>query len=91
MKLQTKIPLKPQQHNHIDYNSDVLLLGSCFVENIGDKLDYFKFQNLHNTFGILFHPLAIEQLISNAIHNKRYIENDIFLECYILNEFLLCS
>jgi lysophospholipase L1-like esterase len=55
-----------------------LLLGSCFVENIGKKLDYFKFQNLQNPFGILFHQLAIETLITNAINEKEYTEEDIF-------------
>jgi len=79
MKLQTIIPLQPQEHNQIDYNSCVLLLGSCFVENIGDKLNYFKFQNTQNPFGILFHPLAIEKLIANAINKKEYTEDDIFL------------
>ena len=54
MKLQTKIPLENKSNNPIDYDSKGLLLGSCFVENIGDKLDYFKFQNLQNPFGILF-------------------------------------
>ncbi|WP_347922704.1 GSCFA domain-containing protein [Pontimicrobium sp. SW4] len=78
MKLQTTIPLEPQQHNQIDYNSSILLLGSCFVENIGNKLDYFKFQNLQNPFGILFQPLAIEKLITNAINKKEYTEDDIF-------------
>ncbi len=78
MKLQTQIPLKPQQHNQIDYYSKLLLLGSCFVENIGDKLNYFKFQNSINTLGILFHPLAIEKLISNAINKKEYTEDDVF-------------
>lgn len=78
MNLQTKIPLKPQQLNQIDYNSEVLLLGSCFVENIGQKLDYFKFRTIENPFGILFQPLAIENLISNAIHEKVYTEADIF-------------
>ena len=52
--------------------------GSCFVENIGKKLDYFKFQNLQNPFGILFHQLAIETLITNAINEKEYTEEDIF-------------
>lgn len=78
MNLQTKIPLKPQQHNQIDYNSSILLLGSCFVENIGKKLDYLKFQTLQNPFGILFQPLAIEKLIDNAINEKQYTEDDIF-------------
>ena len=78
MKLQTTLPLQPQQHNQIDYNSCILLLGSCFVENIGSKLDYFKFQNLQNPFGILFQPLAIEKLITNAVNEQKYTENDIF-------------
>lgn len=78
MNLQTKIPLKPQTHNQIDYHANVLLLGSCFVENIGQKLDYFKFRNLQNPFGILFHPLAIQNLISNAVTKKVYKEEDVF-------------
>ncbi|GAA4893019.1 GSCFA domain-containing protein [Flaviramulus aquimarinus] len=78
MKLQTKMPLDKQSKNVIDYNSNALLLGSCFSENIGKKLDYFKFQNLQNPFGILFHPKAIETLITNAINKKEYLEKDVF-------------
>ncbi|WP_028872898.1 GSCFA domain-containing protein [Psychroserpens burtonensis] len=78
MNLQTKIPLKTQQFNQIDYNSKVLLLGSCFSENIGEKFAYFKFQKLQNPFGILFHPLAIETLITNAINEKSYTKDAIF-------------
>ncbi|OUS03148.1 GSCFA domain-containing protein [Flavobacteriales bacterium 33_180_T64] len=78
MNLQTKIPLQPQQYNQIDYTSKVLLLGSCFSEHIGEKFTYFKFQNLLNPFGILFHPLAIETLIINAINEKTYTKDDVF-------------
>ena len=77
MKLQTQIPLKKETRNAIDYNSKVLLLGSCFSENIGDKLSYYKFQSLQNPFGILFHPKAIENLITNAINEKEYSEKDL--------------
>ena len=85
MKLQTIIPLKPVE-NQIDYNSQVLILGSCFAENIGEKLDYFKFQSLQNPFGILFHPLAIEKLIIKAIKKEAYSEDDVFF----LNERWHC-
>lgn len=78
MNLQTKIKLEKQSKNQIDYHSNVLLFGSCFSENIGKKLDYFKFQNNQNPFGILFHPKAIETLISNAIEYKQYSEEDLF-------------
>jgi lysophospholipase L1-like esterase len=78
LKLQTQIPLQKQSNNLIDYNSNILLLGSCFVENIGSKLEYFKFQNLQNPLGILFHPKAIESLIINTINEKIYTEDDVF-------------
>lgn len=78
MKLQTQIPFQKQSYDLISYESKILLLGSCFVEHIGKKLEYFKFQNLQNPFGILFQPLAIETLISNSINEKEYTEQDIF-------------
>ena len=78
MKLQTEIKLKAQENNLIDYNSKVLLLGSCFTENIGDKFEYFKFQNNRNPFGILFHPKAIENLSVRSIHRQKYLEKELF-------------
>ena len=77
MKLQTQIPLKPER-NQINYDSKVLLLGSCFVANIGEKLEYYKFQNLQNPFGITFHPLAIEKFVTRAINETEFKETDIF-------------
>ncbi len=78
MKLQTQIPLQKQEQQ-IEYNSKLLLLGSCFAENIGKKFDYFKFQTIQNPFGILFHPKAIETLISHAMGGSPYVEKDVFL------------
>ncbi len=80
MKLQTKILIKKQTRNLIDYDSKLLLLGSCFSENIGHKLNYFKFQTTQNPFGILFHSKAIEGLITNAINKKTYTAKDIFFQ-----------
>ncbi len=77
MKLQTEIPLKPEE-NQIDYFSKTLLLGSCFSENIGEKFDYFKFQNLQNPFGVIFDPISIEKLIVRAIEDVSFTEKDIF-------------
>jgi len=78
MKLQTHIPLPKETRHPIDYNSQILLLGSCFSENIGNKLQYFQFQSLQNPLGILFHPKAIEKLVTNAINQKKYSEADVF-------------
>ena len=77
MKLQTKLPIA-KSGRPIDYQSKLLLLGSCFAENIGEKFDYFKYQQLQNPFGILFHPKAIEQLIKRIANKTAFKEEDLF-------------
>jgi len=77
MKLRTKLSI-PQSNNEINYQGQLFLLGSCFVNNIGRKLNYFKFRSHQNPFGILFHPLAIENLVSKAVQKHLYTEDDIF-------------
>jgi len=76
MKLQTQINI-PGQEPKIGYDSKLVLLGSCFSENMGAKLSYFKFQHLQNPFGILFHPFAIEKLIQKAVNQYVYTEEDL--------------
>lgn len=78
MNFQTQVPLTKQKHNQINYQSKLLLLGSCFSENIGNKLDYYKFQSKQNPFGILFHPKAIENLIIKTLNKEKYTDKDVF-------------
>lgn len=86
MILQTKIPLTKQAHNQIDYQSDILLLGSCFAAHIGKKMEYYKFQNVINPLGILFNPKSIENLVLKAINKETYTKEDVFF----LNERWHC-
>ncbi|MEC7263106.1 MAG: GSCFA domain-containing protein [Bacteroidota bacterium] len=79
MELQTKVPLKPADHP-IDYQGKVLLLGSCFVENMGDKLEYFQFPQYQNPFGVLFQPLALENLVKRALEGTFYQPDEVFCQ-----------
>lgn len=85
MNFRTNIQLKKEE-NQIDYASKLLLIGSCFSENISKKLAYYKFAVASNPFGILFNPKAIETLIENSLNEKIYTEKDVFL----LNERWHC-
>ena len=78
MKFRTEIPLKKQEQHLVDYNANLLLIGSCFSENIGNKLSYYKFSNLVNPYGILFHPLAVEKTILEGTHQFQYTKNDLY-------------
>lgn len=77
MNFTTPIPIS-KYSNPIDYNSKIVLLGSCFSENMGAKFDYFQFQNTNNPFGIIFNPISIENLINRAINQDFFTENDMF-------------
>jgi len=77
VKLQTQLPLEIQSPL-IDYSSKLVLLGSCFAENIAEKFSYYKFQNEVNPLGVLFHPIAILDLLTRAHENNPYSEKDIF-------------
>tara|TARA_R110002051_G_scaffold10175_3_gene38719 strand:- start:170243 stop:171187 length:945 start_codon:yes stop_codon:yes gene_type:complete len=77
MKLHTQITLNAAE-TQFGYEDSVLLLGSCFAENIGEQLMYHKFQTTVNPFGILFHPLAIERVLQDAHTDKTYDESSVF-------------
>lgn len=77
MNFTTKTPISDNT-KPIDYNSKIVSLGSCFAENMGDKLAYFKFQNTTNPFGIIFNSVAIEKLIERAVFGKKFTPIDIF-------------
>jgi hypothetical protein len=79
MKLQTQIPLEAALHQ-INHDSQILMMGSCFVENIGAHLEFYKFQQFLNPFGIVFHPLAIEKLITRAINENCYTAADLIFQ-----------
>ena len=77
MKFTTPIPI-PNSTNPIDLNASMLSLGSCFAVNMGEKLDYFKFNNTTNPFGIIFNPVSIEKLIVRAVNQINFTEEEIF-------------
>ncbi|MDY7394909.1 GSCFA domain-containing protein [Aureibaculum sp. 2210JD6-5] len=77
MKLKTEIPTN-KHPEPITYDSNIIMIGSCFSDNIGDKLNYYKFKNFVNPNGILFNPVSIENVIKEAIDKKQYHEDDLF-------------
>lgn len=77
MQFTTKIPVQKSAFP-IDYDSKVMLLGSCFAENMGNKFAYFKFQATTNPFGIIFNPVSLKKIIERSIQKNYFTENDIF-------------
>lgn len=54
----------------ITHEDMVMLIGSCFAENMGEKFSAYKFNTLVNPFGILFNPASIAQSLDILTHNS---------------------
>jgi hypothetical protein len=77
MKFRSEIKCIPGP-KPIDHGSKIVLLGSCFSENIARKFEFFRFQYLINPFGILFNPVAISNAINRCAEGKLYEEKELF-------------
>lgn len=77
MQFRTELFL-PEASQKITYGRNVLGIGSCFVDTIGERLDKAKFKVSLNPFGTLFHPLAIENALMRIHSLTYYTPEEIF-------------
>lgn len=62
MQFRTNIPA-PQYPFDINYNSSIMLMGSCFSDNIGNFFGRHRFDVCSNPFGVLFNPVSIDHAL----------------------------
>lgn len=63
MKWQTEVEIKKSQWQ-LTTESKVLLVGSCFTDNIGKKMQQYGLHAECNPTGVLYNPLSIIQSLS---------------------------
>ena len=71
----------------ISHQSNLLLIGSCFSENIGNKLILSKLNTMVNPFGILFNPISIVNTLNDIIEEKEFTEKDLHFENGLYHSF----
>ncbi len=62
----------------IKHTDKLLLVGSCFTEQIGKKLAAHKFNVLENPNGILFNPISIAKAVVGYANQKIFTEEELF-------------
>lgn len=86
MKFRTEIPVEKTEVN-IDHRSKLMLLGSCFSQNIGQKLLDGNFNVELNPFGVLYNPLSIAKSLQLLLDKKQFAESDLFEDRGVYNSF----
>ena len=77
MDFRTIIKIPPYPFS-ISYSDKILILGSCFAENIGRKLSETGFDVNVNPFGVLYNPMSIKSALSDMLNGKIFTEDDLF-------------
>ena len=62
----------------LNHDQKIISFGSCFADEMASRLSNLKFNVLANPFGILFHPLAIENALQRIQSNTFYQAEEIF-------------
>lgn len=71
--------LPPQKFDlTIDHKDRIICIGSCFAENIAQKLQSNKFLTLLNPFGILYNPVSIGKTLSLLSSEHQCREQTLF-------------
>lgn len=68
-------PLEPA----FEYRDQLLLMGSCFAEEMGQQLQQHLFPALVNPHGILYNPISITKAVHSYLDPKKYTEADLFM------------
>ena len=76
MKFRTEIPIQKFPVD-INYKSKVLFLGSCFSDNISQKLIDRGFSVTANPFGVLYNPISIKNGLEILLEKKQFIISDL--------------
>jgi len=86
MSLITEIQI-PEFPSKMDYSKSMMFFGSCFSENIGQKMIDLKYQVDMNPFGILYNPESISNSLKILLEKRIFTEADLFLDQGLWNSF----
>ena len=76
MNFRTELKIEKSDFS-LNHDQKIVSFGSCFAEEMAARLSYLKFNVLANPFGILFHPLAIENALQRIQSKTFYTEEEI--------------
>ena len=68
LKMSTEVEVNTLDYK-ISQQDQIITIGSCFAEVLGEQLDYFKFDVCSNPFGTVFNPLTISKLLDMAMQD----------------------
>lgn len=86
IKHKTTIELEPAAFS-IKYEDHILSMGSCFAQNIAQKLQDIFYNVSINPFGTLYNPISIRNSLALLLNKYEFKEEDLFFHNGLWNSF----
>lgn len=84
-----RTPVTPAVHKGwLSHSDSILMVGSCFTDNIGKRLAASLFDVTVNPLGPLYNPLSIEACIELIMSGREVTENELFFHRGVWRHFL---
>lgn len=77
MEFRRELIIKPFEEK-ISIRDPIMLIGSCFSDNLGEKLKQNRFNVSINPNGIMFNPISITKALTSYITHHPYDQSQIF-------------
>lgn len=80
--------VKPEKVSFtFSHHTPILLMGSCFAENIGERLDNHFFPVDVNPFGTLYNPASVAEGMRLLMKGKQFQSADLFFHEGVFHSF----
>ena len=76
MDFSTKTNITPW-HRPLRHSDKLMVMGSCFAEHIGERLERMKFRSIINPYGVLYNPLSITEGLIRLIEQRPFTEKEL--------------
>ena len=76
-----------ENRSWLHHSDKVVLLGSCFSDNIGAKMQGALINATVNPMGTLFNPMSIARGVNRLINNEPVAGRDLFLQSGVWNSY----
>ncbi len=73
----TTFPI-PVNSSLLSYTMPAVFIGSCFTENIGQKLTELKFPVDVNPFGVIYNPGSVKNCLEVLIREREFTKKDLY-------------
>ncbi len=72
----TVVDIEPSKQK-ISYSTKVMLMGSCFTEEIGQKLVDYLFDVDVNPFGVIYNPISVANSLKILLEKRFFYSTDL--------------